>query len=776
MDRYLIAPVNHGLVNNLPSWQTPEDSFVLLNNAYNFRGRIIKRFGADFIAKTGINDLQINANNRLGIQVGTLFAGSVSGTVPGSIFQVGQAFIINGIQFTVVTAGSVQQMLRTDGIPGAATYDTTNGNFNITTVLEPNGTPVFFFPSTPVMGLTIYETGPIDNEPTYAFDQQFAYTFNGTQWIRSGTKVWHGNDSDFFWVANWEDNVTGDTVLFVTNFNASTPTAGANDDPIRTFGFPTNTWADFIPYFRPNGGAPQTGAFVSSCQMIVAFKGILVLLGTIENDGSGNTTYYKNRARYSFYGSPFARNAWYEPNQMDDGSGPPVVDNNNEAAGAGFVDAATEEAIVSCDFIKDRLIVYFDRSTWELAYTGNWEAPVTWQKLNAELGAQSTFSSVGFDQEILCIGATGVHSCNGSNVLRIDNDIPDEIFDVRFRSDGTKRIWGIRDYRAECVYWTIPEANENRSFIYNNKVLLYNYRNKTWAFNDDVITAFGYFEQQILGGEEWQDAHRTWAASHIRWDDGSEQPGYRKIIAGNHQGYIFLIESDPDFGRNAAAMQITNIVNTGSVVDEYLLELSLTIINHCITDGDYIALENIQGLAGITADNFIVQTEFVDANTVIALIDISGGNITGNYTGGGVATRVSNYGIATKDFNPYVSQGKNVYISKVDFALLKSNAELLVDYNPSNTPNLSMIEGADETGALIGTGVLEFAAYPADIAPLEQYQDRLWHSIYLQVQGNCIQMVMSMTDTMIRDQAIAWSYMELQGMILHTAPASDRIE
>ena len=49
------------------------------------------------------------------------------------------------------------------------------------------------------------------------------------------------------------------------------------------------------------------------------------------------------------------------------------------------IDAATQEAIVSAEFLKDRLIVYFERSTWELVYTGNQIYPFTWQKINTEL-------------------------------------------------------------------------------------------------------------------------------------------------------------------------------------------------------------------------------------------------------------------------------------------------------------------------------------------------------------------------------------------------------
>lgn len=52
--------------------------------------------------------------------------------------------------------------------------------------------------------------------------------------------------------------------------------------------------------------------------------------------------------------------------------------------GGGYVEAATDEEMVSTEFINDRLIVFFKRSTWELSYTGNQVQPFIWQKFNSE--------------------------------------------------------------------------------------------------------------------------------------------------------------------------------------------------------------------------------------------------------------------------------------------------------------------------------------------------------------------------------------------------------
>ena len=251
------------------------------------------------------------------------------------------------------------------------------------------------------MGLTQYESGNINNHPSYAFDTQFAYVFTkNVGWNRSGTGTspeWNGDDLDFFWTCNWKGITDNVVAMFVTNFQVTNYNGAGTvtDDPLWTTQ-DGSTWTEFIPYFLPNGGLMQTGAFVQTCRIIVAFKDRLVLLNTVENDGNvtmmapyGTNSWYPQRCRYSFNGSPFARNAWYEFGQQDSSSAP---DKDNIGAGSSYIDAATDEQIISAEFIKDRLIVYFERSTWELVYTGNEVLPFLWQKINTELGSQSNIS------------------------------------------------------------------------------------------------------------------------------------------------------------------------------------------------------------------------------------------------------------------------------------------------------------------------------------------------------------------------------------------------
>lgn len=799
-DRFMIMPIQTGLETDQKPWQIMDDAFSVLQNAYVFRSTLRKRFGTVLMGTVN--------QSRFRIQVGTTSgAGNLAGIVPGASGAVGQGFSIGASFYTVFNPGAGANPMRDNGTPATTTktFNLATGAFNF--VGAPINTAVFFYPALPVMGLTQYEIGAINNHPSFGFDPRFAYKYTpNVGWDRAGTAsagnplpIWHGTDSQFFWTANWDGLTPDIVILFVTNFNAHVGLGLATDDPIWSLN--NNTWTPFTyspdavlnfentqPYTVTQTSTAGTiiTNYVQQARIIVSFKNRLLLLNTIENNANGYTQYdttnhasriasgntpatyltstniqYKNRVRYSHNGSPFADNAWLEPNftyQATTASAVVVAD------GGGFIDATTEEAIVSAEFIKDRLIVYFERSTWELAYTGNEILPFVWQKINTELGSQATFATVPFDKQVLTIGNTGVHSCNGANVDRIDNKIPDNIFQFKVDNDDQLRTCGIRDYRQECVYWSFVSDNETPvTQKFPNQILLYNYRNDSWAYNDDCFTAFGYFEQQT--DTTWNSTNLTWGQSNFTWQSGVIQAQQRVILAGTPEGFVLII--DADVSRNAPSMQITTmtIPSTASGVGF----VDLTVINHNLDLNDYVAVENTVGIA-LPITSIYRVTAVIDANNVT----IEAPDISGTYTGGGTLARVSNIEILSKQWNPYIGQDRNFYLSKIDFAVQRTgNGQLTVDYYPSAT-ELSMIQEGINNGSIMGNSILETTPYA--LYPLEAFQDILWHPIYFQTTGEFVQIAIYYSPDQIANPAIAWEDFQLQALTLHTQPTSQRLE
>ena len=742
-DRFLIAPINTGLETDIRPWLIPDDAFETMENAYVFRGRIRKRFGSRLMGSGA--GVQAQLFSRLSINIGTTDgAGAFSATVPGAVFKVGQLFSIGTEIFTVSVAGAPAIMLTT----GASTTHTYNTNTGAVVIAGAAiNTIVYFYPAEPVMGLTNYQIGAINNQPSYGFDTQFAYTFDATlgRWVRSqsgGNPVFHGDSTKFFWAANWRGVTPSAKAMFVTNFNATVGAPAAGDDPM--WYLVGATWTNFslLTIFL------TAGDYVQTARIIIPFKNRLLLLNTIEQDAAHTTnTSYVNRCRYSHNGSPFSNNAWLEPRNTNAGA---------TGDGAGFIDAPTEEAIIGAEFIKDRLIVFFERSTWELAYTGNQVLPFVWQKINTELGSEATFSTVPFDKVILAIGNTGVHACNGSNVERIDNKIPDQVFEIFDKASGVARVAGIRDYFTEMVYWTFPQDNQTAAQPFPTGVLVYNYKNNSWALNDDTITCFGYFEQQLA--QIWQNSFMTWEEATFQWRGGNTQAQFRQIIAGNQEGFVYLI--DTDSSRNAPSRQISRMQQAGTNV-------TLTIIDHMFSVGDYIAIENAQGVTGLSTIYSIISI----ATTTVTIGDAA---FIGTYTGGGTAALVSPIVIKSKQWNPYVNQNRNFYLSKIDFCVGRtSSGQVTIDYYPSGS-NLSLYGSGIATDTIVGNNILETSPYAS--VPLEEFQARLWHPVYLQGDAEFIQIEIFMSDTQLRTRTIAWSDFQLEAMALYTMPTSSRMQ
>lgn len=727
MDRFYIGYVdpNSGQQTNLKPYAIPEQAFEELDNAYVFRGRVRKRFGSRWF-------LNSQLSSRLRINVGTTDAGgnlvdnvrtiAADATLP---LAVGQIFSIAGEIYTIVSNVPGPQPMLDTGITAVHTFDITNGNFVF------NGGPalsvVYFYPALPVMGLPTFEDSVVNNDPTIAFDTRYAYQFvaaNGG-WeriageITPGAAVWTGNNAQFFWATTWTGTNAFEPVLFVTNFNENEPNF------MRFLNSTTLLWDNFRPQID------ATPNFLNSARILVPFKNRLLAFNTWEGPAAplpGNN--FRNRVRYSQVGSPLDALAWRQ-----------------DIPGRGnAIDASTTEAIITVEFIKDRLIVYFERSTWELVYIGNQTQPFAWQKINTELGAESTFSIVPFDKVAIGVGNIGIHACNGANVERIDQKIPDTVFDIHNVDGGVFRVYGIRDYFVEMVYWTFPDEDISSDFPFPNKVLVYNYQTGTWAFNDDSITAFGYIFQPAEVG-----AAEGWSSNTVQWQDPELWNGttlsalFRQVIAGNQEGYVFIIDAEET--TNAPVLQITNLVaGAGNVI-------TLTVINHNLRDGDFIWIQDIVGTGNLTLLNnkiFEVNADLTMPNTFTFVYPDPTVIIAGVYEGGGVIARVSQINIVTKEFNFYEKQGRNTYLAKVDFMVDTTAFEAQSQFDVSyfvSTSTSPLLEDSQANNAILGQGTLD--TFPYALIPLEGTSSRVIHPVYFQADGEYVQLEIIMNDQQI---------------------------
>ena len=717
VNRFMIGftDENGGLQTNYKPWLIADNAFSALKNAYIYRGRLRKRFGSTLMGPS-----QLSSRLRMNI-------GKIKGplNIPGSL-AIGQMFSVGTDTFNVHQLGAGVVTLSTDP---AATC-TINSVLPVNTVSfagVPFGSTVYWYPSTAVMGITQYETQPINDETTVAFDTTFSYYFDeattGWERLATGADTWTGTDSDFFWCANYQGLTPDITLLWATNY--------VEADGIRYWD--DSTWVKPTLQYANNTPGPNN---IITCRIIIQFKNRLLFLNTVESVDGANK-FYVNRCRYSAIGSPLAADAWRQD-----------IPGNGSA-----IDAPTQEAIVTAQFLRDHLIVYFERSTWELVYNGNQAYPFFWQRINTELGAESTFSQVPFDKAVLGVGNVGIHACNGASVDRVDAKIPQLVFSFHNQNSGPMRIAGIRDYRNELVYWTYPDINQDADFPYPNKVLVYNYKNNSWGINDDSFTCFGYYQ---LGAKApsitWESADMTWEELGTEWNSPlSSNVTTQTVIAGNQQGWMFVIEDG--ISRNAESLQVTQAVLG-----------VLTVIDHNLAIGEYAYLENLDGTSVIIKIDNIVDKDNVTTSSVSFA----------SYDGGSTLARISRIDIQTKQYNFFLSQDKNAFISRVDFMVDRTDAaEYAIDFFTSTGID-SGIEDGTATGALSGTSILETSPYA--LAPYEATQAQLWHPVYLQAEGTFVQLRIFMNDDQMVNEETAFADFQLHAMIFFAQPASTRLQ
>lgn len=357
---------------------------------------------------------------------------------------------------------------------------------------------------------------------SYLFDDT-SQTFNDITLRPDGSSFSFSNGTnDYFWASNFAGS------MWVTN--------NLTADHINYWNL-TNNWSVLQP--TVNGG----GTTLDACLIILPYKGRLVALNTTEGG-----TNFQNRARWCQLGTPYVLNdATHKPAP---GFGVDANAWRDDIPGkGGFIDADTSQRIVSAEIIKDTLIVFFQRSTWRLRYTGNEVLPFIWERLNTQYGSESTYSNIAFDEAALAFSRYGWIASDTNDVARIDLDIPDDSFAVEgtnINITGLNKIQGIRDFYRNFAYWTyISEGNTNANQIYG-----YNYIDKSWTiFNPSVnINVFGSY-RNTAGDYTWSvfttptDKWINYNSPDSVWSafGAGQNEDFPYILGGDLNGNVYLM-------------------------------------------------------------------------------------------------------------------------------------------------------------------------------------------------------------------------------------------
>lgn len=699
-----IGPFQTGLQRNVEPFMLPEEAFSELQDAYVWRGRVKKKSGYTFLGRLhdDVAVLPEFLGNTIGI--GTFFV-AILANVPVS---PGTVTVTVGIHtLTDNGNGSISAPTGTF-VGGIMDYETGLVFITINPGVGPgipvNATAYKTNPKQPVMGLALYDTPTVNQEDLIAFNQGRSYLFNTAtdEFDEIATGVWNSTDSDFFWTTNYQFDVNNNKLLWETNniaYNA------ANEDGIQYY----NGTAWILLQAQIDSAAPNPN-FLRGSLLLFPYRDRLVALNTLEGPAPalGGAIRHPNRARWSQNGTPLISidaTAWRE----------------DIIGKGGFIDAPVGEAIVSAGFNKDTLIVFFERSTWRLRYTGNELLPFIWEQINSEYGAESTFSSVIFDRGILAVGDKRIVSADSINVQPIDEKIPDEVYNFHNDNEGPQRVHGIRDFYRKLVYWTFPNDDPNE--IYPDKVLVFNYDNGSWAIYNDSFTTFGTWQKRT--DYTWATLpYSAWSEWTVPWGDARAQSFFPNIIAGNQKGFVVVLDNTSS---NEESLELANTIPNPSISNTS--PANFHIPDHNLKIGQFVRftftldfITNVVGEAVGTAPagttQFIgsfqnfgtipgVNTIFIGANT---FYDLGNGTLNGG-TGGSIINYENNQfivnfaalGVDTPVTANYAYNNLNFRVFKV--TATTQNTFQLASVNADGS--LSPVNFGDEASPSTFFGILE---------------------------------------------------------------------
>lgn len=574
-----------------------------------------------------------------------------------------------------------------------------------------------------------------------------------------------------------------------TDGNATSPTLNGNKG-----------WVNFAPPLSKSifaiADLPAAQYYLVGARMILPFKDRLLFIGPVIQTSATNSAHYlQDTVIYSQNGTPYYTSSWtstptdkpelpttvFEPILVPDNKTATATAYFEDITGfGGFVQANIDEPIITTCPNEDVLIMGFRTRQVRFVYTGNDIVPFEFFIINSELGSLGTFSATTFDKGVMSCGNRGFLIANQAEAVRIDNEIPDEVFEIALTENGQERITSQRDFVSEWLYFTYPSntdpQNVEADYKFPNQTLQYNYRDNSWAVFKECYTTYGIFRK--LTGYTWAtigSVFATWSVWNEPWNSGSTTLLQAQVIAGNQQGFVIFRE---DGTNEANSLYIQNI--SGSLV---------TSPNHQLNEGDYIVISGVLGTVGTEVNGKIFSVAPPITTDAFTLNPTIG---AGTYIGSGLIQRMYVPLVQTKQFQPSWGMARKTRLGVQRYLLSTTN-------NAQITLLIYLSENADDpyndgpivptpgsvNPALVYSTVLytcpestNLGLTPANsnlqmaIAGAGQ---QIWHRVNTSLIGDTIQLGFTMSDEQMRDSDFKSQFAEIEihGFIIDATPSSE---
>lgn len=525
--------LSSGVITTKEPWISPPNAWREILNGYIYRGRLHKRDGCELFdilsykktetlaGTSGLGGVTpmiktMTDSNVLYPKVGA------DGSTPfrqlkiedGGTHTGANAVLldIDGSSLTHVTDGAVGGFVNGSGLLTVAGLSAPfDANVTVTYYRE----AILEVTENAIMGLPTH-TPASGGEKLLAFDLKRYWSYNPISTIFESpatvtADIFTGTLADYFWTENVVNN------LIVTN--------GVDPVCYYTGSVMKELHTDFINPLTTTPDDPEsswtgaTGGYarqINNAKMVFFYKQRIVLLGISEGGVDVPT-----RARWS---------------EVD-----PLITQSYASdypwSAENYADCATTDHIVSGALIGDDLVVFFERSTWRLAWTDDFRQPFKWERVAFAEGSEARMSTVARPGEVFTIGATRVNVTDGREVVPADESIKDRILGYNLDTLDTSYAADIEARRT--ALFLLPERGEDLP----STALALNYEDGTWSDIDfhSSIHVLGKFTSTVE--LTWNQIQETWNNTQAKWDARAKSAGYPLDIGGDRRCAVWVLFS-----------------------------------------------------------------------------------------------------------------------------------------------------------------------------------------------------------------------------------------
>jgi hypothetical protein len=541
-----------------------------------------------------------------------------------------------------------------------------------------------------------------------------------------------------------------------TDGNATTPTLNG-----------TKGWVNFAPPLSKSdfsiSDLPADQYYLAGARMIINFKDRLLFIGpVVQSSSAGSQVYLQDTIIYSQNGTPY-----YTASFTGDASLPttvftPILVPTNQTATApafwgdqtgfgGFIEAGIAQPMITVSTNEDVLIVGFENLQSRVVYTGNDIVPFNLFIINSEYGSSSTFSAINMDEGVITRGSRGFVMTSQTQTRRVDLEIPDEVFQINLKENGSERFCSQRDFISEWIYFTYPSNQVDSVRKFPNRSLQYNYRDNSWSVFNESYTTYGVFKKQT--GFIWSTVGNTfnsWSEWNEAWNAGSSTLLQPTVIGGNQQGFIVF----RDDGTNESPVFYIQSISGNTITSP----------DHGLNDGDYISISGVFGTLSSQLNGRIFSAYSITKDT----FKIDPSITSGTYLGGGFITRLYVPYIQSKQFPTGWGISRKIRLGAQQYLFTTTqNAQIQLLIFLSQNSDDPYNDGGVIPSVFVKNSALVYSTVlytcpestnlgltPANTnlqMPTAVQQEQIWHRMNTSLIGDTVQVGFSISDSQMRE-------------------------